>query len=146
MHKYPQNRRSVGSSGQTLTTNVSMTLCDSQIHHETHVLCGCTTFGTELKLGPNQYGPYAYCGLDKGVVYTRGGGVLVLSVFGSPISTTPSANQTVSALSCDNSAASLGLTVCSSPAGSCPSACETGCVAIVTICPDEAESCSSCAI
>ena len=42
-----------GSSGQTLTTNVSMTLCDSQIHHQTHVLCGCTTFGTESKLGPN---------------------------------------------------------------------------------------------
>ena len=37
---------------QTLTTNVSMTLCDSQIRHQTHVLCGCTTFGTELKLGP----------------------------------------------------------------------------------------------
>ena len=41
-----------GSSGHTLTTNVSMTLRDSQIHHQTHVLCGCTTFGTELKLGP----------------------------------------------------------------------------------------------
>ena len=37
---------------QTLTTNVSMTLSDSQIRHQTHVLCGCTTFGTELKLGP----------------------------------------------------------------------------------------------
>ena len=37
---------------QTLTTNVSMTLCDSQIRHQTHVLCGWTTFGTELKLGP----------------------------------------------------------------------------------------------
>ena len=24
----------------------------SQIRQETHVLCGCTTFGTELKLGP----------------------------------------------------------------------------------------------
>ena len=31
--------------------NVSMTLCDSQICHQTHVLCGCTTLGTELKLG-----------------------------------------------------------------------------------------------
>ena len=41
-----------GSSGQTLTTNVSVTLCHSQIRHQTHVLCGCTTFGTELKLGP----------------------------------------------------------------------------------------------
>ena len=40
-----------GSSGQTLTTNVSMTLRDWQIRHQTHVLCGCTTFGTELKLG-----------------------------------------------------------------------------------------------
>ena len=52
MHKHPQNRSYVGSSGQTLATNVSMTLCDSQIHHQTYVLCGCTTFGTELKLGP----------------------------------------------------------------------------------------------
>ena len=50
MHKYPQNQSYVGSSGQTLTTNVYMTLCDSQIR-QTHVLCGCTKFGTELKLG-----------------------------------------------------------------------------------------------
>ena len=41
-----------GFKWQTLTTNVSMTLCDSYIRHQTHVLCGCTTFGTELKLGP----------------------------------------------------------------------------------------------
>ena len=53
MHKDTKNQSYVGSSGQTLTTNVFMTLCDSQIRHETHVLCGCTTFGTELKLGPN---------------------------------------------------------------------------------------------
>ena len=48
---YPKSELS-GSSGQTLTTNVSMTLCDSQIRQQTHVLCGCATFGTELKLGP----------------------------------------------------------------------------------------------
>ena len=52
MHKDTKNQSYVGSSEQTLTTNVSMTLCDSQIRHKTHVLCGCTTFGTELKLGP----------------------------------------------------------------------------------------------
>ena len=52
MHKDTKNQSYVGSIGQTLTTNVSMTPCDSQIRHETHVLCGCTTFGTELKLGP----------------------------------------------------------------------------------------------
>ena len=51
MHKHPQNQSYVGSSRQTLTTNVSMTLCDSQIRHQTYVLCGCTTFGTELELG-----------------------------------------------------------------------------------------------
>ena len=51
MHKYPQNHSYVGSSGQTLTTNVSMTLCDWQICHQTHILCGCTTFGADLKLG-----------------------------------------------------------------------------------------------
>ena len=44
MHKYPQNQSYVGSSGQTLTTNVSMTLCSWQICHQTHVLCGRTTF------------------------------------------------------------------------------------------------------
>ena len=52
MHNDTKNQSYVGSSGQTLTTKVSMTLCDSQILHETHVSCGCTTFGTELKLGP----------------------------------------------------------------------------------------------
>ena len=52
MHKTSPKSELSGSSGQTLTTNVSMTLCDSQIRHQTHVLCGCTTFGTELKLGP----------------------------------------------------------------------------------------------
>ena len=31
MHKYTQNQSYVGSSGQTPTTNVSMTLCDWQI-------------------------------------------------------------------------------------------------------------------
>ena len=51
MHKYTQNQSYVGSR-QTVTTNVSMTLCDLQIRHQTHVLCGCTTFGTELKFGP----------------------------------------------------------------------------------------------
>ena len=50
--QYTQNQSYLGSSGQTLTTNVSMTPCDSLIPHQTHVLRGCTTFGTELKLGP----------------------------------------------------------------------------------------------
>ena len=44
---YSQNQSYVGSSGQTLTTNVSMALCSWQIRHQTHVLCGCTTLGTE---------------------------------------------------------------------------------------------------
>ena len=44
MHNYPQNQSYVGSIGQTLTTNVSMTLCSWQIRHQTHVLCGCPTF------------------------------------------------------------------------------------------------------
>ena len=44
MHKYLKNQSYVGSIGQTLTTNVSMTLCNWQICHQTHVLCGCTTF------------------------------------------------------------------------------------------------------
>ena len=36
--------------GKHSQQSVSMTLCDWQIR-ETHLLCGCTTFGTELKLG-----------------------------------------------------------------------------------------------
>ena len=35
----------------TAFPNVSMTLCNWQICHTTHAQCGCTTFGTELKLG-----------------------------------------------------------------------------------------------
>ena len=50
VHKYPKNQSYVGSIGQTLTTNVSMTLCNWQFCHQTHGLCGCTAFGTELKL------------------------------------------------------------------------------------------------
>ena len=50
---------------------------ENDSHTQTHVLCGCTTFGTELKLGTqiNTYGPYAYCSWDKGVAVTKGGGV-----------------------------------------------------------------------
>ena len=44
MHKHPQNQSDVGSSGQTLTTDVSMTLGDSQICQQTHVLRGRTAF------------------------------------------------------------------------------------------------------
>ena len=51
VQKYPQNQSDVGSNGQTLTTNVSMTLCNWQICRQTRVLCGCTTFCTELELG-----------------------------------------------------------------------------------------------
>ena len=36
MHKYPQQSY-VGSSGQTLTTNVSMVLCSWQICHQTNM-------------------------------------------------------------------------------------------------------------
>ena len=44
MRKHSQNQSYAGSSGQTLTRNVSMTLWNWQIRHQTHVLCGCTTF------------------------------------------------------------------------------------------------------
>ena len=44
MHKYPQNQSYVGSRGQTLTTNVSMTPWNWQICHQTRVLSGCTAF------------------------------------------------------------------------------------------------------
>ena len=72
MHKYPQNQSYVASIGQTLTTNVSMTLCNWQILHQTNVLCGCTTFGTEVKLGPKLIWSLH---LDKGVAITKGGGL-----------------------------------------------------------------------
>ena len=72
MHKYPQNESHVGSSGQTLSTNVSMTLCTWQFRHPClmwpHHIC------TESNWVPNPYSPYARCGLDKGVAITRGGG------------------------------------------------------------------------
>ena len=48
MQKYPNNQSHGGSSGQTLTTNVYMTLCTKQIR-QTHVSCGCTKFRTKLK-------------------------------------------------------------------------------------------------
>ena len=51
MHKYPQNQSYVGSSGQTLTMNVSMALCNWQICHQTHVLYGCYIWN-RIKLGP----------------------------------------------------------------------------------------------
>ena len=41
------HQSAVGSSGQTITTNVPMTQCNWQICHQNHVLCGCTTFRTE---------------------------------------------------------------------------------------------------
>ena len=72
MQKHPQNQSNVGSSGQRLTTNVSLTLCDWQICHQTRVLCGCTTFGTELQLGPKLIHSLRLCSLDKGVAITRG--------------------------------------------------------------------------
>ena len=74
VHKYPQNQSYVGSIRQTLTTNVSMILCRLQIRHQTHMLCGCTTFGTELKLGPKLIRSLPYCSLDKGVAIARAGG------------------------------------------------------------------------
>ena len=74
MHKDTKNQSYVGSSGQTLTTNVSRTLCDSQIRHETHVLCGCTTFGTELKLGPKFIRSLRLLKLGQGRSLYKGGG------------------------------------------------------------------------
>ena len=68
MHKDTKNQSYVGLSGQTLTTNVPMTLCDSQIRHETHVLCGCTMFDSQINTVPT---PTSF---DKGVAYTGGGG------------------------------------------------------------------------
>ena len=41
MHNYPQNQTYVGSTGQKFATNLSMTPCNWQICHQTHVLCGC---------------------------------------------------------------------------------------------------------
>ena len=57
MHKYIQNQSYVGSSGQTLTTDVSMAPCNWQICHQNHVLC--TTFLRQLSLRQGR-------GIDKG--------------------------------------------------------------------------------
>ena len=72
--KCPQNQSHVGSSGQRLTTNVSPTVCNWQMWRQTHVLCGRTTFRTQLNYVHNYYSPYTYCSLDEGVAYTRGEG------------------------------------------------------------------------
>ena len=72
MHKYPQNQSYVGSSGQTLTTNVYMTLCTRQIR-QTHVLCGCTKFGTELKLGTKLIRSLRLLKLGQGRSLDKGG-------------------------------------------------------------------------
>jgi hypothetical protein len=48
--KYPQNHSYVGSSGQTLTTNVSMTPCSWQICHQTHVFVAALNL-YRMKLG-----------------------------------------------------------------------------------------------
>ena len=74
VQKYPQNQSYVGSIGQTLTTNVSMTLCNWQTCHQTHVLCGCTTFGTESKVGPKLIQSLHPLYLRQGRSYYKGGG------------------------------------------------------------------------
>ena len=68
MHKYPQISTYVGSSGQTLTTNVSMTLCNWQFRHQTQVLCGCIIFV------PNQIPPPPHCQWPGPCFFFREGG------------------------------------------------------------------------
>ena len=74
VQKYPQNQSNVGSSGQTLTTNVSMTLCNWRTCHQNHDLCGCTTFGTELTLGTKLIRFLRLLQLGQGRGYYKGGG------------------------------------------------------------------------
>ena len=74
MHKYPQNQSYVGSSGQTLTTNVSMTLGDLQICHQTHVLCGCNAFVPNQIRSQINTVPTPTVACIKGVSYYKGGG------------------------------------------------------------------------
>ena len=69
VQKYPKNQSYVGSSGQTLSTNVSMTLCSWQIRHQNPSLMWLHYIWYRIK-----YGPYAYCSLDKGVARTKGWG------------------------------------------------------------------------
>ena len=90
MHKYPKKQNSVGSSGQTITTNVSMTPCDWQICHQTLTYVAALHL-SRIKLGTKSIRcPYACCGLDKGVAYTRGGvggtpGTLRIKVRSCPV-------------------------------------------------------------
>ena len=85
---------------QTLTTDISMTLCNSQKFHQNHVLCSLhyiwylikirqlnvvpepTMAWTRASIIPpppcisyanirNYYGPYAHCSLDKGVACAK---------------------------------------------------------------------------
>ena len=74
MHKYPQNQSYVGSSGQTLTKNVSMTLCSWQTCHQTHVLCGRTTFvANQIRYQINTVATPVVA-WTKGVAYLQSGG------------------------------------------------------------------------
>ena len=71
MHRYTRNQSYVGSSGQTLTTNVSMTLLDTQIRHQTHVswlhhIWYQIKIRSQINTVPTP--------TDKGVAYTGGGG------------------------------------------------------------------------
>ena len=67
MHKYPQKQSYVASIGQTLTTNVSMTLCSWQICHQTHVSCRCTTLvANQIRYQTNM--------VPRPAAYTGGGG------------------------------------------------------------------------
>ena len=77
MHKRTQNQSYVGSSGQTLTTNVSMTPCNWQICHQTHVLCGCTTFVPNQMI--YQINTVPTPAVDKGVAITQGHEQRILS-------------------------------------------------------------------
>jgi hypothetical protein len=77
MHKHPQKQSYVGSIGQTLPTNVSMTLCNWQICHQTRVFCGPTTVvPNQIRYQIDTFPTPAVAG-TKGVAFTvgRGGGV-----------------------------------------------------------------------
>ena len=75
VYKHPQNQSSVGSSGQTLTTNVSMTLCNWQIRHQTHVSCGRTTFVPNQIRSQINTVPTPAVAWTRAWLLQRGGGV-----------------------------------------------------------------------
>ena len=80
MHKHPQNQSYVGSSGQTLTTNVPMTQCSWRICDQKPCLMWLHYIWYRIKLGPKLMWSLRplYLGQGRSLYKGRGGGVTTI--------------------------------------------------------------------